>query len=50
MQNEQLWRKLEEDYGVEKRWTLKEVGIGLIAGGLVAIATGWLYFVTVVAR
>ena len=49
MQNEHLWRKLEEDR-VEKKWTLKEVGIGLIAGGLFAIATGWLYFVTVMAR
>ncbi len=50
MQNEYLWRKLEKDYGVEKRWTLKEVGIGLIAGVSVTIATGWLYFVTVMAR
>ncbi len=50
MQNEQLWRKLEENYGVEKRWTLREIGIGLIAGGLFAIVAGWLYFVTVMAR
>ncbi len=50
MQNEYLWRTLEEDYGVEKRWTLKEVGIGLIAGGLFVITAGWLYFVTVMAR
>ena len=50
MQNEQLWHKLEEDYGVEKRVTLKEIGIGLIAGALVTIACGWLYFVTVMAR
>ena len=47
MQNEQLWRKLE---GVEKRWTLKEIGIGLIAGAIYLIASGWLYFVTVMAR
>ena len=47
MQNEQLWHKLEE---MGKRWTLKEVGIGLIAGGLFAIVAGWLYFVTVMAR
>ena len=50
MDNEYLWKKLEEDYGVEKRWTLKEVAIGLIAGGLFTIASGWLYFVTVMAR
>ena len=50
MQNEQLWQELEEDYGVEKRWTLKEVGIGLIAGGLFVIVASWLYFVTVMAR
>ena len=50
MQNEKLWRKLEEDYKVEKRWTLKEIGIGLIAGAIYAIACGWLYFVTVMAR
>lgn len=34
MQNEQLWHKLEEDYEVEKRWTLREIAIGLIAGNL----------------
>ena len=50
MQNEYLWRKLEEDYRVEKRWTLKEVGIGLIAGGIYLLASGWLYFITVMAR
>jgi len=50
MQNEQLWRRNEEYYKVEKRWTLKEVGIGLIAGGIFLITTGWLYFVTVMAR
>ena len=50
MQNEQLWRKLEEDYGVEKRWTAKEIAIGLIAGVIYLIASGWLYFVTVMAR
>ncbi len=50
MQNEQLWRKLEEEYRVEKRWTLREVGIGLIAGIIYVIASGWLYFVTVMAR
>jgi len=49
MQNEQLWRKLEEDYEVKKVW-LKDVAIGLIAGTLYVIATGWLYFVTVMAR
>ena len=47
MQNEQLWRKLEE---MGKRWTLKEVGIGLIAGIIYVIASGWLYFVTVMAK
>jgi len=50
MNNESLWRQLEEDYAVEKRWTLREVGIGLIAGGLFTIVAGWLYFVTVIAR
>jgi len=50
MQNEQLWRKLEEDYRVEKRWTLREIGTGLIAGGIFMIVSGWLYFVTVMAR
>ena len=50
MQNEQLWRKLEKDYGVEKRWTLEEIAIGLIAGSLFTIACGALYFVTVMAR
>ncbi len=49
MDNEYLWRKLEEDR-VEKRWTLKEIGIGLIAGAVYVIASGWLYFVTVMAR
>ena len=29
---------------------LKEVAIGLIAGGLFVIAAGWLYFVVVMAR
>lgn len=29
---------------------LKEVGIGLITGGLFSIVAGWLYFVTVMAR
>ncbi len=47
MQNEQLWRKLEE---VEKRWTLREVTVGLIVGIIYLIASGWLYFVTVMAR
>tara|TARA_Y100000310_G_C20352352_1_gene654979 strand:+ start:507 stop:659 length:153 start_codon:yes stop_codon:yes gene_type:complete len=50
MQNKKLWRKLEEDYGVARRWTLKEVAIGLIAGTVFAIACGWLYLVTVMAR
>ena len=50
MQNEYLWRKLEEDYKVEKRWTLKEVVIGLIASIIYLIASSWLYFVTVMAR
>ena len=50
MQNEHLWRELEKDYRVEKRWTLKEIGIGLIAGIIYVIASGWLYFVTVMAR
>ncbi len=50
MQNEILWRKNEEDYEVEKRWTLKEIGIGLIAGTIYVIMSGWLYFVTVMAR
>ncbi len=50
MDNEYLWRKLEEDYGVEKRWTAKEIAIGLIAGIIYLIASGWLYFVTVMAR
>lgn len=52
MQNEQLWRQLERDYGyvAEKRWTLKEVGIGIMAGILYLLASGWLYFVTVMAR
>jgi len=49
MQNEELWRELEEDYEVKKIW-VKDVAVGLIAGGLVIIATGWLYFVTVMAR
>ena len=50
MDNEYLWKKLEKEYGVEKRWTLKEVAIVLIAGAVYAIASGWLYFVTVMAR
>ncbi len=50
MQNEHLWRELEKDYGVEKRWTLKDIAIGLIVGGLFTIVAGWLYFVTVMAR
>ena len=50
MQNEKLWRKLEKEYGVYKRWTLKEIAIGLTAGVVYAIASGWLYFVTVMAR
>ena len=50
MDNEYLWRKLKKDYGVEKRWTNKETGIGLIAGIIYLIASGWLYFVTVMAR
>ena len=50
MQNEQLWRKLEEDNGVEKESTIKEWAIGLIAGTIYLIASGWLYFVTVMAR
>ncbi len=29
---------------------LKEVGIGLLAGIIYVIASGWLYFVTVMAR
>ena len=49
MQNEKLWRKLEEDYETKKVW-LKDVAIGLIAGGLFVIMAGWLYFVTVMAR
>ena len=49
MQNEQLWRKLEEDNGVRKV-SLKEVGIGLMAGTIYVIASGWLYFVIVMAR
>ncbi len=53
MQNEQLWRKLEKDYGkviYKKGSTIKEVVIGLIAGAIYLIASGWLYFVTVMAR
>lgn len=50
MQNEYLWHKNEEDYGVGKRWTLKEVAIGLTAGMIYLIVCGWLYFVTVMAR
>ena len=50
MQNEQLWRKLEEDNRIELKAILKEVAIGLIAGMLFVMATGWLYFVTVMAR
>ncbi len=50
MQNEYLWHELEKDHRVEKRWTLKEVGIGLVAGVLYLLASGWLYFVTVMAR
>jgi len=50
MQNEILWRKNEEEYRVEKRWTLKEIAIGLIIGILYLLASGWLYFVTVMAR
>jgi len=29
---------------------LKDIAIGLIAGAIYAIACGWLYFVTVMAR
>jgi len=29
---------------------LKDIAIGLIAGGIFVIASGWLYFVTVMAR
>ncbi len=29
---------------------LREIAIGLIAGGLITIAISWLYFVTVMAR
>ncbi len=50
MQNEQLWQELEKDYKVEKRWTLREIAIGLIAGIIYVIASGWLYFVTVMTR
>ena len=50
MQNEQLWQKLEKDYGVGKEATLKEIAIGLIAGAMFVIVSGWLYFVTVMAR
>ena len=49
MQNEQLWHKLEEDYEVKKIW-VKDVAIGLIAEIIYLIASGWLYFVTVMAR
>ncbi len=50
MQNEYLWHKLEEDYGVEKESTIREWAVGLIAGAIYLIASGWLYFVTVMAR
>ena len=50
MENEIYWRKNEKYYGVEKRVTIKEVAIGLIAGGLYLLASGWLYFVTLMAR
>ena len=29
---------------------VKDIGIGLIAGGIFMIVSGWLYFVTVMAR
>jgi len=50
MQNEELWQQLEKDNGVEKESTLREWVIGLIASGLYLLASGWLYFVTVMAR
>ena len=50
MQNEELWKKLEENYGIEKRWTLKEVAVGITGGVLYLLACGALYFVTVMAR
>ena len=34
----------------EKMNRLKEIAIGLIAGIMYLIASGWLYFVTVMAR
>ena len=49
MENEILWRKNEEDYEVEKRWTLKEIGIGLIAGGLYLLAVGLVVYVVIIA-
>ncbi len=50
MDNEYLWKKLEEEYGVEKESTIREWAIGLIAGTVYVIASGWLCFVTVMAR